>query len=265
MDTIENKVAFVTGAAGGMGLGIAQALVAHGARAVCADIDAEELARTTAELGSSAAAFALDVRDSDAWSRAKTFAEGQFGPVDILISNAGIGPDLRPLADMSVDSFDRLISIKLRGCFLGLNTFAPGIRERGNGHIVNTASMAGLMASPRLGAYTAANFAVVGLSEVLRLEMEPHNVGVSVLCPGTVATRLRATTLAITGSNELAEGGGQFKSPSNSTLQPSTVGEMVVDAITSNDFYILTHGEYRGPVGERCGRLMSAFADAPDR
>lgn len=269
MDTVDGRVAFVTGAAGGIGLGIAQSLVASGALVVLADIDAPELERRTAELGPTAAPFALDVSDPHRWPEARQFVENQFGPVDILISNAGIGPDLRPLADATFESFNRLLSIKLGGCFLGLNTFGPGMRDRELGHIVNTASMAALMSCPRLGAYTTAMFGLVGFSEVLRLEMEPHNVGVSVLCPGMVATRLRETTRAITGSDELTAAAKDFDSPAsstaNSTLTPATVGQMVVDAIVANDLYILTHGEYRVPVGERCAQLMAAFAEAPDR
>ena len=264
MESIQGKVAFVTGAAGGMGLGIAQSLLSSGAQVVLADLDAPELQRQVAELGESAAAFAFDVADESRWPEARRFVEGQFGPVDILVNNAGVGPDLRPLADMTYASFHRLITIKLEGCFLGVNTFAPGMRERRQGHIVQTASMAGLMANPKLGAYTTANFGVVGLSEVLRKEMEPHDVGVSVLCPGTVATRLRQTTRAITGSDELAAGGDKFVSPSNTTLSPAAVGQMVVRAILEDELYILTHGEYREPVGQRCALLMEAFAQAPD-
>ena len=184
--------------------------------------------------------------------------EGAFGPVEILVNNAGIAPDLNDLADMAPESFDRLVAIKLTGTFNGIHTFAADMRERGDGHIVNTASMAGLMASAHLGAYTAAKFGVVGLSEVLRAELEAHGVGVSVLCPGLVRTNLAANA------------GPRKRPPGTPTgmeagIDPALVGAQVVEAIRANELYIVTHGEYGRFVADRAARLQRAFDAAPVR
>lgn len=257
MEDIEGRVAFVTGGASGIGLGIAEALVAVGARVVLADWDAEALSEESGRLGSATLGVNLDVRDRSAWEKAKRVAEESFGPVDILVNNAGVAPDQNVLVDMPPETFDRLVGIMLTGVFNGVHTFGPSMRERGQGHIVNTSSMAGLVGSARLGAYTAAKFGVVGLSEVLRAEMESHGVGVSVLCPGLVRTNL--------GLDRAARRRKREPSPLDAGLDPSILAAQVVDAIRRNDLYIITHGEYGPVVASRAARIQEAFAKAPKR
>jgi NAD(P)-dependent dehydrogenase (short-subunit alcohol dehydrogenase family) len=260
MERIEGRIAFITGAASGIGLAVAEALLDAGARVVLADIDSAALDAATTRLGDAALSVTLDVRDRDGWNRARKLTEAHFGPVDILVNNAGIGPDGRDLADMDPVSFDRVVAIKLTGTFNGITTFGAPMRGRGDGHIVNTASMAGLIANARLGAYTASKFALVGLSEVLRAEMAPHGVGVSVLCPGLVRTRLGETTRTA-GSDrfDLPEGTRQ------AGLDPGIVAAMVLDAIRTNKLHIVTHGEYRDPVARRMKQVLAAFDDVPVR
>jgi NAD(P)-dependent dehydrogenase (short-subunit alcohol dehydrogenase family) len=265
---IEGRTAFVTGAASGIGLAIAEALLGAGARVVLADLDRDELQHQVQRLGPNAQSFLLDVTDRAAWPAARQFVEDWSGPVDILVNNAGIGPDMRPLADMAPENFDLLLRIKLQGTFNGVQTFAGGMRERRSGHIVNTASMAGLMiVQPGLGAYTTAMFGLVGMTELLRLELDPFDVGVSVLCPGLIRTRLNETTRAITGSSlETGTAGGPpSASPSAHALPPSVVGDTVVDAIRAGDLYILTHGEYGPIVDDRSRHLSEAFQRTPRR
>ena len=254
MEDLAGQHAFVTGGASGIGLAIAEALLAQGARVSVGDFDAERLASLPAGL----AGLALDVRDRAQWASAKAAAEARFGPVGILVNNAGIGPDGKDLADMDPAAFERLIAIKLIGTFNGISAFGGGMRELGSGHIVNTASMAGLMAIPHLGAYTASKFAVVGMSESLRSEMAPYGVGVSVLCPGLVATNLRETTIRV--GSAVTE---TLNPVQRNGLDPARVGARVVAGIKGNWPYILTHGEDRGPVEKRMNRLMAAFADTP--
>jgi len=265
MEKIEGRTALVTGAAGGIGLGVAEALLRAGARVVLTDVDHNELERQAQRLGPSAAAFVLDVRDLAAWAQARAFAESWSGPVDILVNNAGIGPDVQPLADMRPESFDLLLRIKLNGSFNGVHTFAAGMRDRGLGHIVNTSSMAGLTATPRLGAYTTAMFGLVGFSEVLRAELAPFGVGVSVLCPGRVASRLMETTTAIAGPRPQGPNSAPVTSASASTLEPGVVGDLVVEAIRADHLYIPTHGEYAEAIDERSRRLAEAFRRTPRR
>jgi NAD(P)-dependent dehydrogenase (short-subunit alcohol dehydrogenase family) len=236
---------------------------------VLTDLDREELERQTRRLGPKAASFVLDVADRLAWPEARRFAEAWGGPVSILVNNAGIGPDLRPLTDMSGEGFDLLLRIKLNGSFNGVSTFAPGMRARGEGHIVNTASMAGLTAAARLGAYTTAMFGLVGMSEVLRAELEPYGVGVSVLCPGRTESRLTETTRSIIGEAHPPMQDTDVlpmpASPSKGMIPSRAVGDMVVEAIRANDLYILTHGEYAQIVEQRCRRLAAAFQRSPRR
>ena len=258
MERIEGRTAFVTGGASGIGLATAEVLIAAGARVVLADWDAEALEREAARLGVSALAQHLDVRDRAALGEAKEATEKAFGPVEILFNNAGVAPGPDELADMSPEEFDLRVSIMLTGVFNGIHTFAAGMRDRGEGHIVNTASMAGLVASPRLGAYTTAKFGVVGLSEVLRAEMDRHGVGVSVLCPGLVRTNIGLHGL----SESEADAGRAIMAQG---LDPSIVGGQVLDAIRRNELYIITHGEYGASVAERAARLQGAFDTAPVR
>jgi NAD(P)-dependent dehydrogenase (short-subunit alcohol dehydrogenase family) len=248
VERIEGRIAFVTGGASGIGLAITEALLAGGARVVIADWSPERLEAESARLGPSVLAHQLDVRDRAGWQRAKQVAEEAFGPVEILVNNAGVAPDQNDLVDMPPEHFDLLVGIMLVGMFNGVHTFGAGMRDRGDGHIVNTASMAGLMASARLGAYTSAKFGAVGLSEVLRAEMESHGVGVSVLCPGLVRTNLGG-------------GGGAM----DAGIDPSLVGAQVVEAIRRNELYIITHGEYGAVVADRAARIQKAFNEGPRR
>jgi NAD(P)-dependent dehydrogenase (short-subunit alcohol dehydrogenase family) len=260
MREIDGRIAFVTGGASGIGLAIAASLIEAGARVMIADLDPVVLDKVVANLGPQAASVRLDVRDRDGWATARATVEERFGPVDILVNNAGIGPDGHTLADMDPIAFDRVIAIKLTGTFNGIATFGAGMRDRGDGHIVNTASMAGLMASAKLGAYTASKFGVVGLSEVLHAEMAPHGVGVSVLCPGLVRTNLGETTTAA-GSDRIHA----KRKTTDEGIDPAIVGAMVVDAIRENRLHIVTHGDYRGHVAARMDRVLAAFDGVPMR
>lgn len=251
---IAGSTALVTGAGSGIGLAIAKALHAHGVRVAVADIDREAAARAAAELGEHAIALGFDVADRDAWASARETIETTLGPVSILVNNAGIGPSLDPLEAADPAHFDRMIAIKLTGTFNGIHCFVPGMRARRSGHVVNTASMAGLIASARLGPYTASKFAVVGMSEVLRAELEDAGIGVSVLCPGLVSTNLGRERRARTGFPAISGG-----------IDPAVVGALTIDAIRNNRAFIVTHGEYRSVVSERAERILSAFDLAPIR
>jgi NAD(P)-dependent dehydrogenase (short-subunit alcohol dehydrogenase family) len=265
MSRIDGQTALVTGAAGGIGLGIAEALLAAGASVVISDLDGDEVSRQAQRLGPDAHGVVLDVTDAAAWERARLSAEDWRGPVDILISNAGVGPELLPLVDSTPEGFAILLRTKLDGTFLGVRTLAGGMRERRRGHVVTTASMAGLTVMPRLGAYTTAMFGVVGMTEVLAAELAPFDVGVSVLCPGRVRSRLAETTRAITGGTRQNAGPseGSPTSLSQTVLESRAVGDLVVAGIRSDALHIITHGEYREAVEERHRRIVDAFERAP--
>jgi NAD(P)-dependent dehydrogenase (short-subunit alcohol dehydrogenase family) len=259
MDGLKGRTAFVTGAASGIGLAVASALIEAGARVVLTDIDADLLARVVPPLGAHAAAFALDVTNRQQWVEARTFTEGRFGPVEILMCNAGIPPSGDELADMDPAVFDRIVGINLTGVFNGVATFAAGMRQRRDGHIVATASAGGLFPLPRYGAYSATKFAVVGMSESLRMEMAPHNVGVSVLCPGVVRTGMLVGGRIPASESDLPTDVGL------NIIEPAEVAAMVLDGIRRNRSHILTHGETREQVEARHAAILAEFDGVPDR
>jgi NAD(P)-dependent dehydrogenase (short-subunit alcohol dehydrogenase family) len=256
VESIAGGTAFVTGAASGIGLAISEALIASGARVVVADRDRQRLELEVARLGPGAIPVTLDVTDREGWAAARDRVEIAAGGIDILVNNAGLPPDWNELVDMPFDHFDRLIDVMLTGVFNGISTFGRSMRSAGRGHIVNIASLSGLVAGPRVGAYTAAKFGVIGMSEVLRAEMEPHGVGVSVVCPGSVETNINATSPAPTGAAR------------QRTIPPHEVADEVVAAIRENRFFVLTHPEYRAAVARRGEQVLAAFdravVDSPD-
>lgn len=251
---IDGSTALVTGAGSGIGLAIARALHAHGAKVALADIDRDTAGRAAADLGERSLGLGFDVADRGAWAAARDTVEQALGPVSILVNNAGIGPSLEPLDTADPAHFDRMIAIKITGTFNGIQCFVPGMRARGVGHVVNTASMAGLIASARLGPYTASKFAVVGMSEVLRAELEDAGIGVSVLCPGLVSTNLGSERRVRSGTPAISGG-----------IDAAIVGTLVIDAIRNNRAHIVTHGEYLPVVSERAERILGAFDLAPIR
>ncbi|WP_295631627.1 SDR family oxidoreductase [Novosphingobium sp.] len=252
MQTIEGRHAFITGGASGIGLAIARALLARGASVTVADWDQARLDA----LAGAFHAIRLDVSNRAAWGDARASAEAAHGPVDILCNNAGIGPCRTELTDMDPAAFDRMIAIKLTGSFNGVRCFAPGMRARGAGHVVNTASMAALYPQARLGEYGAAKAGLAMLSEVLRLELAPHGVGVSVLCPGLTSTGLPQTSARAAGRPE-PEG-------TMPGIDAAVVAERVIAGIRGDWPYILTHGERRDAVAARAHTLLGAFDLIPD-
>lgn len=237
MDLSTARHAFVSGGASGIGLGIADALAARGLRVTIADIDADTLAAVLAARGPAFRGQVLDTRDRDGWLAARTEAEAAFGPVDVLVNNAGIAPDGKLFTAPDAVSFERIIAINLMGIYNGVWAFAGAMKARGHGHIVNTSSQAGLDASiPGVGAYTVAKFGVTGLTENLRRELAGSGVSASVLCPGLVHTNLAQNTAKISGV--VREGGGQMP---HSDVTPADVGRMVLRGIEQDAPYILTH------------------------
>jgi len=195
MDAFRDRVALVTGGASGIGQAIGRELAQRGAAVVLADVDDSGGAATAAEIvarGGRARAAHLDVRDRDAFRALVAQVLEQEGGLDLLFNNAGIAIVGETLA-MSDDDWDRMIDINVRGVTNGVQAAYPEMAKRRRGHIVNTASLAGLAPQPGLTAYAAAKHAVVGLSVSLRAEAARHGVRVSALCPGIVRTPLVRT------------------------------------------------------------------------
>lgn len=258
MKIADIRHAFVTGGASGIGLGAARGLAARGASVTIADFNPDALDDVLGEGNAKIRGVHLDVRDRAGWAGAKADAEAAFGPVDLLFNNAGIASVGYELADMDPELFDRIIGVNLVGTFNGISAFAGHMRERRRGHIVSTASIVGL-ASPKNGVggnYVASKFGIIGLSEVLRLEMAPHEVGVSVLCPGYMATGNGRNPIRF--ANDLRKVAGLGDTPGG---QVEDLVPRLLTGIEAGLFYITSHCEDEWPnVERRSKELETTFA-----
>ncbi|WP_066513511.1 SDR family oxidoreductase [Bradyrhizobium macuxiense] len=267
MQVLEDKVAFITGGASGIGFGMARAFLAHGMKVIIADIRQQHLDAAAAALDRSNKNFhliRLDITDRDAIERAADEAERVFGNIHVLCNNAGVASTV-PMDQASHADWDFVLNINLGGVINGAVTFLPRIKAHGQGgHVVNTSSMGGIL--PLLnpgGIYSTSKFAVRGLTEALRLALAPHNIGVSLLCPGLVRSNLADTTLHLdpSGSQDPGSPFGDGESPLEAGMDPLDVGERVVSGILSNEAYILSHGEFKDEVREAFAEIIDAFPD----
>lgn len=256
------NVAVVTGGASGIGLAVAEALVERGMRVVLADIDGAKLrdveARLT-EAGADVAGAVCDTASESSVGELAEFVLERYGAAHLLHNNAGIVGVGDPWRD-PVDLWDRVIGINLMGVVHGIRSFLPIMEQQGVGHIVNTASMAGLLAVPGIAPYNATKNAVVAISEGLFLELQVTGspLGVSVLCPGYVKTDLmddepaRVETPIGELMNEHLRAGVEVGLP------PSDIAAQVVDAVDAGSFWILTHDDMRQAPVQRMERAASA-------
>lgn len=234
----------VTGAASGIGLAIVEAFVAEGMHVVMADMDEHRLGAEAARLGGGGAdlhAVTVDVRDPDAVDRVGRAAVERFGRLNVAVNNAGI-VTTGTSWELPLDDWRRVIDIDLWGVIHGIRSFVPRILASGeDGHVVNTASMAAVRPMARLGPYTAAKHGVLGLSDVLRAELEAIGapVGVSVVMPGMIRT----------GMNPIG------------SVEPSTVATNVVDAVRRNRPYVFTDDHATDDVEERLRAILAARTD----
>ena len=267
MEDIAGRIAFITGGANGIGLGIARAFARAGAKLALADVDAAALAAAKSELAgqTDVATFVLDVRDRDAFARAADEAETRWGPVSLLFNNAGIALAI-PVERMSFEAWDYALGVNLGGVVNGLQTFLPRMLARGRevkgGHVVNTASGAGLAAPGSGFLYHTAKFAVVGLSESLRSELEATGIGVSVLCPGPVATKIMYRTARMQ-PDSAPRLDPQILAAVDSVLgageSPDAAGEMVLRAVRANALYIHTDRVMELAIQARTQALLDAL------
>lgn len=274
MTDIANRSALITGGANGIGLGIARSLAQAGAKLVLVDLDAKALKRAEAELSqvTEVATAVLDVRDRPAYARVADEAEAKLGPVSILVNNAGVAGGA-PADRLTYELWDWGIGINLDGVINGIQTFLPRIVGRGaGGHVVNTASGAGLYATTGGVLYSTSKFAVVGMSEALAVELEFQGIGVTVLCPGPVATdiieRTRAAQPKVTKSMSAAQRSTAFakqqamKDYLAQGTSPNIVGDMVLTAIRENRLYVHTDRSSVDPMAARTEALLEAMPPA---
>lgn len=203
-DVFDGKVVFITGAASGIGRALASALTKRGAVVLLADIDADLLERTAWSLGGEANdvhAFPLDVRKSSNWEHVAAEVYQRFDHVDYFFNNAGIAV-AGLVRDTPLEDWERLFEVNVLGVVRGVDAFYPRMRDQGHGHIVNTASISGLVPTSLMAAYSASKHAVVAFSETLRAEAESDGIHVSVICPGIIDTPMAHTTELRGGDGE---------------------------------------------------------------
>jgi 3alpha(or 20beta)-hydroxysteroid dehydrogenase len=184
---LEGRVALVTGGARGMGEAHARALTREGARVVIGDVLIAEGATVAEDLGESAGFVALDVTDEDSWEDAVRFAEDTYGPISVLVNNAGVLA-VDPIVDLELAEWRRVIDTNLTGAFLGMKTVHPSMRRAGGGAIVNVSSMAAYIAVAPASAYTASKWGLRGLTKAAAIEFGPDRIRVNSLHPGMIKT-----------------------------------------------------------------------------
>ncbi len=272
MTPFDGKVAVVTGGASGIGLGIVRALLGAGAQVAVLDLRADHIAQTQADLLEHEAKLAFiqtDVSDRAAMAQAARAVVDRFGRVDILVNNAGVGIQ-RSWDQVSYADWDFGLQVNLGGVINGIMTFEPMLRANvSGGHIVNTASLAGLATVPAaMAIYGTTKTAVVALSEALAPEFAATGIGVSVLCPGLV----RSNILDIDGSrparfiSDVADRAvtleDQERSASQGWMDPDKVGQMVLEGIVAKRLYIITHPTHRDKFEARVEAVRAAWPSA---
>jgi NAD(P)-dependent dehydrogenase (short-subunit alcohol dehydrogenase family) len=278
MQELAGKTAFVTGGASGIGLALGRAFAQAGMKVMLADIERDALAAAVASLhdvGPDVCGVACDVADPVSVERAAEASYEAFGHVHVVCNNAGVA-GLGGIDDISPDTWRWVLDVNVMGVLHGIRAFLPHIRAHGEGgHIVNTASMAGMLRSLGFSPYAASKFAVVAMSEGLAMQLKPVGIGVTVLCPGFVRTRISES-----GRNRPERyGPRQTPDPASpagavvariaelvrSGIDPSEVAARVLTAIRADELYVFTHPEMRAGAEERFAAIMGAMEKAAAR
>ncbi len=290
MRELVGKAAFVTGGASGIGFALGRAFAEAGMSVMLADIETDALAAAVEglhDLGPDVRGVSCDVADPVSVERAAKASYEAFGNVHVVCNNAGVGGG-SGIDNISLDNWRWVLDVNLMGVLHGIRTFLPHIRAHGEGgHIVNTASMAGMNSGLGFSPYSASKFAVVNMSEGLAMQLAPLGIGVTVLCPGFVRTRIsesgrnRPERYGPTQTPEPASPAGklaaQLAELGRSGLDPADVAAQVLAAIREDELYVFTHhgaGLARRVGGAVCrhpggdeqsgGALVDAAAGLPE-
>ena len=261
---LRGRVAVVTGAASGIGLALCERFAAEGMRVVMADVHPERLDAAAAALAAETGAEVLGVpTDISSWAAVEALAAAsgeRFGAVHVLCNNAGVTlPGVT--WEYSLEEWEWVIGVNLSGVVHGIRAFVPPmLAHREPAHVVNTASIGGLMAFPGIAVYTATKYAVIGLSETLAHDLAGRaaSIGVSVLCPGPTETDLRSHSRALHPEGEDDLDANEYEGVER--IPPADVAGQVVEAIRSGRFWILTHPEYDATIEKRTRKMLETSA-----
>ena len=272
MFKFEGRTAVISGGAEGIGLSIAKALGEQKMNIVLGDIDEKNLLKSTNELeslGIPVLGALLDVADEMQWKSVADKAIEKFGKVHIVVNNAGVGGDSGPIENQETEGWQWALGVNLMGVVYGAKVMTPLIKDHGEGGwILNVSSMAGMGGVPYSGAYTASKAAVVALSESWAAELQDKRIGVSVLCPAFVQTRIydseRNRPDKYKSENYQIENESSFSKQTKQMVKDgidvSIVGKRVVEAINHGELYIFTHPNYRQVNQQRFNGIDEAFA-----
>lgn len=276
MENLQGKVAFITGGASGIGLGIAKACARHGMKVVIADMRREALDEALAyfmEHGYPAHAILLDVTDREAYMRAADEAEAVFEKIHVLVNNAGVAAGGGPMQKATFKDWDFIVGVNITAVANGIMIVLPRILKHGEGgHVVSTASKGGLFCVGMSGLYCTTKYAVAGMMETLATDLQGTGVGASVFCPGPVTSNLGPSSAAVRPESLKNETetpppppppGGKMPDWSKVFMPPEEVGERVVRGILRGDLFILTHPEFRDGILARSEALLRAIPDEP--
>jgi NAD(P)-dependent dehydrogenase (short-subunit alcohol dehydrogenase family) len=267
MKDLKDKVAFITGGAGGLGLAMAKAFGREGMKVMIADIDEAAIERSVAELHKMqirAEGVVCDVSDRGRVREAALAALAAFGKVHLVANNAGISVG-GLLGETSDSDWEWIIDVNLKSVVYGVETFAPLIESHGEGgHFVNTASIAGLIAPPGMEAYCATKYAVVAMSEGWAQQLQPKGIGMSILCPGFVQTRINESERVRPqrygkGPARASEIRALASQLVQSGIPADPVGARVVEAVKADELYIFTHIEMRTLTERRFEAIRKAW------
>ncbi|OBJ08686.1 short-chain dehydrogenase [Mycobacterium sp. 1245499.0] len=266
MDDFEGRGAVITGGASGIGLATATEFARRGARVVLSDVDQPALEQAVNRLrgeGFDANGVVCDVRHLEEMAHLAEESFRLLGQVDVLFSNAGIVV-AGPMAQTSHDDWRWVIDIDLWGSIHAVEAFVPRLLDQGKGgHIAFTASFAGLVPNNGLGTYGVAKYGVVGLAETLARELKPNGIGVSVLCPMVVETKLVSNSERIRGADyglsASPEGAFGTLPTQDEAVSADDVARLTANAILANRLYVLPHGAARDSIRRRFERIDRTF------
>lgn len=265
------RTAFVTGGANGVGIGLVRALLAEGCKVAIADIREDHIERTLKSLDNQMVmGVQVNVASREEMARAADEVEANFGPVTLLFNNAGVNL-FQSIEESSWSDWDWLMGVNLNGPINGVMAFVPRMIAHGHGgYIVNTASMAGWLASGSPGIYNTTKFAVRGLSESLRCSLAKHGIGVSCVCPGLVKSYIyasddiRPATLMDGAKPVNTENVERLAGMHDVGMEPDVIAARILQGIRENQAYIFPMPEHREELAEYFQEVLADYRDYPE-
>jgi NAD(P)-dependent dehydrogenase (short-subunit alcohol dehydrogenase family) len=242
-DDLTDKVAVITGGAGGIGRALAARFLAADMQVVVADVEERAIAEAVDVLGGGDRILGVtnDVRSLESTERLRDATLERFGSLHVVCLNAGVAP-VGPLLDTPAEVWDWVFDVNVRGVVYGALTFAPLLADQGEGHVVCTASLAGLTDTPKFPPYGVSKHAVVGLAAAMRRDLAKRNVGVSVLCPGLVRTKIfeseRNRPVGMDDPSEDNVTSKTYRDLIDDAAPPSLVADVAFDAILDNQYFV---------------------------